>query len=136
MMFSLVLKYGDMDFGESNSRPGVWEDPPRQSVDLVEPKSVGLKRGPALTFTDQGPKIIPKKPQSSPRMNQPEKQKETNSNPPSPPWQTNFASDSSESFGPANKIGNDFRYVPRPLHRIHFKFDIPLNMSRLYPIGF
>ena len=52
---------GDMEFGESMSRPVVWESLSRKST-LVEPKSVGLKRGPSLTFSDQGPKIIAKKP--------------------------------------------------------------------------
>ena len=56
------MKNSDMEFGESKSRQ-VWETPSRST--LVKPKSAGLSRGPSLTFTDQGPKIIARKPPSS-----------------------------------------------------------------------
>ena len=56
------MKNSDMEFGESKSRQ-VWETPSRST--LVKPKSAGLSRGPSLTFTDQGPKVIARKPPSS-----------------------------------------------------------------------
>ena len=94
------MKNSDMEFGESKSRQ-VWETPSRST--LVKPKSAGLSRGPSLTFSDQGPKIIARKPPSSsldnsphPRIFQPKnsewpkkkQEKEPNS---APAWQTTFA---------------------------------------------
>jgi len=102
-----------MEFGESKSRQ-VWETPSRST--LVKPKSAGLSRGPSLTFKDQGPKIIARKPPSSrldnspPRIFQPKnsewpkkiQEKEPNS---APAWQTTFAPAYAASNNPSGNSG-------------------------------
>ena len=52
-----------MDFGESVQQLQ-WENPTRSTIMQSKINEASLKRGPALTFLDQGPKIIvkPKKP--------------------------------------------------------------------------
>ena len=53
-----------MTFGESQLDLVSWEDPSRSTAFM--PKSFGLKRGPSLTFMDQGPTLMPKKVQKIP----------------------------------------------------------------------
>ena len=117
------MKNSDMEFGESKSRQ-VWETPSRST--LVKPKSAGLSRGPSLTFKDQGPKIIARKPPSSrldnspPRIFKPNnsewpkkiQEKEPNS---APAWQTTFAPAYAGNMGCRVFKGGTKLYIPSTL---------------------